>query len=282
MSETMPADVLPSGVLYVVATPIGHLGDLSRRAEEVLKSVQIIAAEDTRRTRVLLDHIDHRAPELLSLHDHNEHHMAPELVARLSAGDSVALVSDAGTPLVNDPGYPLVQAAFAAGIRTVPIPGASSITALLSVCPLPSYPFRFVGFLPSKSKARTELLEGWLSSPDAVVFLEAPHRIVATLEDLARITERRVMLGRELTKTHESILVGTAAVLAQEVIDQARGEFIGVIEAAEVSPLVRDSAAVLRVLLKELPPSQAAKLAASICGTRKADMYDLALSLPRD
>lgn len=270
---------LNAGVLYVVATPIGHLGDLTRRAEEVLKKVQIVAAEDTRRTRVLLDHIDHRAPELLSLHEHNEHAVADKLLARLQAGADVALVSDAGTPLVNDPGYLLVGAAHAAGIKTVPVPGACSITTAISVCPLACQPFRYVGFLPAKSSARQNALHQWLGAADALVFLEAPHRILATLEDIEAITTRRVMLGRELTKKYETILVGTAAEVAIELGDNPRGEFTCIIEADKPRAVSYDQERVLSALLKELPPTQAAKIAASICDVKKSEMYELAVRL---
>ena len=220
------------GVLYVVATPIGHLGDLTRRAEDVLKAVQIVAAEDTRRTRVLLDHIDHRAPELVSLHEHNEAAMGERLVERLLDGSDVALVSDAGTPLVNDPGYALVQAAHGAGISVVPVPGASAITAALSVCPLPARPFRYVGFLPQKPKARRQALKSWLVHGDALIFLEAPHRILHTLKDIGALCERRVMLGRELTKQFEEVLVGSPDEVAAALGDEPRGEFTGIVEAA--------------------------------------------------
>ena len=274
---------LNAGVLYVVATPIGHLGDLSRRAEEVLKQVQILAAEDTRRTRVLLDHIDHRVPELVSLHEHNERNVAAKLVAKLQQGLDVAVVSDAGTPLVNDPGYLLVQAAHAAGIKTVPIPGPCAITTALSVCPLPCHPFRYVGFLPTKSSARRKLLEDWLAAPDALVFLEAPHRILDTLADLASVTRRRVMLGRELTKKFETLLVGTPSELRMQLGDHPKGEFTGILEAlppqATGHYAQADAQKILRALLQELPPAKAAKIAATICEAKKSDMYALALTL---
>lgn len=271
--------LVEAGVLYVVATPIGHLGDLSRRAEEVLKSVQIVAAEDTRRTRVLLEHIDHRVPELLSLHEHNEQAMSAKLIERLLAGADVAIVSDAGTPLLNDPGFPLIQAAHTAGIQTVPIPGACSITTALSVCPLPCQPFRYIGFLPAKSGPRREALSRYLTQADAIIFLEAPHRILVTLEDIAALTERRVMLGRELTKQFETILVGTAAEVTEQLGLNPKGEFTGIIEAGEASAIDYDHTKVLKALLEELPASKAAKVAANICGVKKSEMYDLAVQL---
>ena len=156
-----------SGTLYVVATPIGHLGDLSQRSISTLKQVQVIAAEDTRRTGVLLAHIGHEGCELVSLHDHNEDTASPRLISRLQAGDSVALVSDAGTPLINDPGYRLLQLAWQSSITVVPIPGPSAVITALSVCPLPSQPFRYVGFLAAKAVARRQQLETWLQHSEA-------------------------------------------------------------------------------------------------------------------
>jgi 16S rRNA (cytidine1402-2'-O)-methyltransferase len=271
--------LLDAGVLYVVATPIGHLGDLSRRAEEVLKTVQIVAAEDTRRTRVLLDHIDHHAPELVSLHEHNERGMTQKLIARLKQGDDVALVSDAGTPLVNDPGYLIVQAAHTEGIAAVPIPGACSITAALSVCPLACHPFRYVGFVPAKAGARKRALSEWLNSADALVFLETPHRILATLADLDALTQRQIMVARELTKQYETIEVGRPEEVAQALGANPKGEFTCIIEAAEPRAVSYDRERVLAALLEELPPAKAARIAASICDAKKSELYELALEL---
>lgn len=271
--------LVDAGVLYIVATPIGHLGDLTRRAETVLKQVQIVAAEDTRRTRVLLDHIGHHVPELLSLHEHNEASMAERLIQRMLEGCDVALVSDAGTPLVNDPGFDLVVAAHDAGLKTVPIPGPCSITAALSVCPLAAQPFRYVGFLPAKSSARRERLGEYLASSDAIVFLEAPHRIVATLKDIEALTSRRIMLARELTKKFETIVVGTATEALQALGDQPKGEFTCVIEAMPVAGASYDNHKLLTALLAELPPSKAAKVAATITGAKKSEMYALAMQL---
>ncbi|XOV84310.1 MAG: 16S rRNA (cytidine(1402)-2'-O)-methyltransferase [bacterium] len=268
-----------AGVLYVVATPIGHLGDLTRRAEKVLKSVQIVAAEDTRRTRGLLDHIDHHTPELLSLHEHNEQQLVPKLLARLQAGADIAIVSDAGTPLVNDPGYLLVGAAYEAGIRIVPVPGACAITTALSVCPLPCQPFLYVGFLPAKSSNRQRVLQELLAQSHALVFLEAPHRILASLQDISALCDRRVMIGRELTKQYETILAGKPDDIIQSLGEHPKGEFTCVIEAAAGVSQNHDQVKVLTALLAELPAAKAAKVAAAICGVRKSEMYDLALTL---
>jgi len=272
---------LGMGTLYVVATPIGHLGDLTSRAEEVLKAVQIVVAEDTRRTRVLLEHIDHRAPELLSLHSHNEAEQSELLLARLTQGADVALVSDAGTPLVNDPGFPLIRQAQQAGVTTVPVPGCCSITALLSVCPLPSQPFRFVGFLPAKKSARRTRLQQWLAQEDAIVFLESPNRIHHTLRDVSALSDRQVFLGRELTKRHETFYTGQAHALLEQLPASPKGELIGLIEAGPAMVSNPDEERVLRTLLQELPPTQAARLAAGLLGSRKSQMYDLALKMSR-
>ncbi|MEQ8692677.1 MAG: 16S rRNA (cytidine(1402)-2'-O)-methyltransferase [Pseudomonadales bacterium] len=269
-----------AGILYVVATPIGNLEDLTFRAADVLKSVQIIAAEDTRRTAVLLAHIGHRAPELKSLHEHNETAVAPELLQRLRRGDDVALVSDAGTPQVNDPGFNLVSSAYAAGLTIVPLPGASALTTLLSVSPLPSQPFQFVGFLASKAGARAAQLDLMLASTSATVFLESPKRVRATLKYLAeKNIVRPIVIGRELTKKFESIYVGSAAQLLAQLDDEPRGEFICLLSADSQVQGSLDEHHVLCALLKELPPAQAARLGAAICGARKSAMYDLALQL---
>ena len=263
----------------MVATPIGHLGDISRRGIETLNRVGVIAAEDTRRTRVLLQHIDHTGCELLSVHEHNEEHIAPQLVKRLRQGTDVALVSDAGTPLINDPGYLLLQLAWQAGLRVVPVPGACSITTALSVCPIPCQPFRYVGFLSSKPRLRRSQLEHWLMMPDALVFLESPHRIRAALSDIAALSARQVMIGREMTKQYESFLTGSAHEVLAQLAETPKGEFVCVVEAAESVTNRFDLTHVVTALLQELAPTQAAKLAAQICGVRKKEAYDLALQL---
>ena len=268
-----------SGTLYVVATPIGHLGDFSRRGIDTLKHVDLVAAEDTRRTRVLLQHIGHSNCQLVSIHEHNEATIAPDLVNRLKQNIDIALVSDAGTPLINDPGYLLIQHAWQADIRVVPVPGACSIITALSVCPIPSQPFRYVGFLPNKARARRIQLEEWLQLPDALVFLESPHRIRSTLADIASFSARQVMIGREMTKQYESFIVGRAADVLAQLADSPKGEFVCIVEAAESVTAQFQLTHVLGALLKELAPTQAAKLAAQICGVRKKEAYELALQL---
>lgn len=268
-----------SGTLYVVATPIGHLGDLSQRAVATLKQVEIIAAEDTRRSGVLLTHIGHQGCQMVSLHDHNEATVSPKLVSRLKMGDSVALVSDAGTPLINDPGYRLLQLAWQQDIQVVPIPGPSAVITALSVCPLPSQPFRYVGFLAAKASARRQQLQTWLQHADALVFFESPHRIRHTLEDLGGLTQRRIFLGREMTKQYETFLQGSAEDLLQQLGDPPKGEFVGIVEAGDAAQTQYQHQQVLQVLLQELSPAKAARLAAQICGANKRDLYELALTL---
>ena len=268
-----------SGTLYVVATPIGHLGDLSQRAVATLKQVEIIAAEDTRRSGVLLTHIGHQGCQMVSLHDHNEATVSPKLVSRLKMGDSVALVSDAGTPLINDPGYRLLQLAWQQDIQVVPIPGPSAVITALSVCPLPSQPFRYVGFLAAKASARRQQLQTWLQHADALVFFESPHRIRHTLEDLGGLTQRRIFLGREMTKQYEKFLIGSAEDVLQKLGDPPKGEFVGIVEAGDAAQTQYQHQQVLQVLLQELSPAKAARLAAQICGANKRDLYELALTL---
>ena len=263
----------------MVATPIGHLGDISRRGIDTLKRVGLVAAEDTRRTRVLLQHIGHSNCQLVSIHEHNEATIAPDLVNRLKQNIDIALVSDAGTPLLNDPGYLLIQHAWQTDIRVVPVPGACSIITALSVCPIPSQPFRYVGFLPNKAGARRTQLEEWLQMPDALVFLESPHRIRSTLADIASFSARQVMIGREMTKQYESFNVGSAADVLAQLADSPKGEFVCIVEAAESVTAQFQLTHVLGALLKELAPTQAAKLAAQICGVRKKEAYELALQL---
>ena len=268
-----------SGTLYVVATPIGHLGDLSQRAVATLKQVEIIAAEDTRRSGVLLTHIGHQRCQMVSLHDHNEATVSPKLITRLKMGDSVALVSDAGTPLINDPGYRLLQLAWQQDIQVVPIPGPSAVITALSVCPLPSQPFRYVGFLAAKASARRQQLQTWLQHADALVFFESPHRIRHTLEDMGGLTQRRIFLGREMTKQYETFLIGSAEDVLQKLGDPPKGEFVGIVEAGDAAQTQYQHQQVLQVLLQELSPAKAARLAAQICGANKRDLYELALTL---
>ena len=271
---------LEAGVLYVVATPIGHLDDISKRAVDVLGSVQTIAAEDTRRTLSLLRAYAVTEPKLVSLHEHNEQEVAEKLVQRLVAGETVALVSDAGTPLLSDPGYHLVRACFAAGVPVRPVPGPSSIIAAMSVCPLPLAGCRFEGFLPARAGARKSELTRFLESGQPVVFFEAPHRLRDCLLALQALApERQVFVARELTKRFETCLLATPAELIAQMdaAEQWRGEVVCVLEgAAEQTAGAAEQQRLMRILAAELSPAQAARIGAQILGVKKKDLYHLA------
>ncbi len=268
-----------SGTLHVVATPIGNLGDLSPRALDTLKRVDAICAEDTRHTRQLLAHFGLERP-LLALHEHNEGDAAAPLVARLLAGDSLALVSDAGTPLVSDPGFRLVRAARAAGVRVSPVPGPSALVAALSAAGLPSDRFVFEGFLPAKAKARREHLQALAAEPRTLIFYESSHRIEETLADMAMAfgEDRPAVVARELTKLFETVLDGGVAELARRVREEAnqrKGEFVvlvqGAPEAADAK--VAEGRRLYARLCEHLPPSTAAKLAADLSGAPRKALY---------
>jgi 16S rRNA (cytidine1402-2'-O)-methyltransferase len=274
------------GTLYVVATPIGNLGDLTPRAREVLASVALIAAEDTRHTRQLLQTCG-IGTALTSLHEHNEGPKSAELVARLAQGDSIALVSDAGTPLVSDPGFDLVAAARQQGIAVVAIPGACAAIAALSVAGLPTNRFVFEGFLPAKAAARSERLQLLAREERTLIFYEAPHRLVEVLRDLTEIfgAQRRASISRELTKRFETTYSGTLAELstaAERDHDMARGELVIVVSGTPAgggAALELDADSLLRALLQELSPSQAAKIAARLTGSKRSDLYEVAMRI---
>jgi len=276
------------GRLDVVATPIGNLSDLSPRAQEVLAAADVIAAEDTRHTGTLLKAIGVSRP-LVSLHAHNESNRVPELLARLAAGDSIALVSDAGTPLLSDPGYELVSQAALAGCEVRAIPGPSAITAALAVAGLPTDRFCFEGFLPSRSSERRTRLEAVAADPRTLVFFEAPHRIEECLVDLAAVfgAERRAAVARELTKAYETTYRGTLAELAEKAKTEpnfARGEITIVVQGARESENKAESLhleKVVGLLVKELPPGRAAALAAQLTGARRNEAYALAMRLAK-
>ena len=225
MTRVRPSD--GGGTLYLVATPIGNLEDITRRAVRILSEVSAVAAEDTRRTRRLLDHLGLSVP-VLSLFEHNERSRAPGLVRRLAAGESVAVVTDAGSPGIADPGYPLVRAAVAAGIRVESIPGPSAVIAALQVSGLPTDAFTFVGFLPPKSAARRRRLAELAERRETLVAFESPHRIGAALDDLAELWGARpIALARELTKSFEEVLRGTAAEVRDALgAERRRGEMV--------------------------------------------------------
>ena len=271
-----------TGVLYVIATPIGNLGDISSRAVDVLSSVEMIAAEDTRRTRRLLAAIDVQTPKLLALHDHNVAAVSARVVTALLTGGSVALVSDAGTPLVADPGFELVRRCFDEGIEVLPVPGASALMCALSVCPLPMTDFRFLGFLPAKSAQRQKRLGAAIAEGSPFVFFEAPHRMQACLVDIAKLAaDRRVFIGREMTKQYESYLCDFAQPLGQrlEVNQQWRGEFVCVVEGQAGRGSTADARHMMRVLCQEMAPAQAARVGAELLGLKKSELYELALTL---
>lgn len=265
--------------LHVVATPIGNLSDLTPRALETLRTVDAICAEDTRRSGQLLSHFGLSTP-LLALHEHNEEAIAARIVARLQQGQSLALVCDAGTPLVSDPGYRLVRAARAAGIRVSPVPGACAAIAALSVAGLPSDRFVFEGFLPAKPSARREHLRTLVSEPRTLVFYESSHRIAESLADLVAVfgAQRPAAIARELTKLFETVLDGElAALLAQVEADQnqRKGEFVVMVQgaAADADARLAEGRRVHALLKDHLPPSTAAKLAAEITGAPRKALY---------
>ena len=272
------------GILYIVATPIGNLADISARARDTLSAVSRIAAEDTRHTAQLLRALGLEKP-LLSLHEHNERERTAALVGDLLNGNSLALVSDAGTPLVADPGFALVRAAQEAGVRVVPIPGACAAIAALSVAGLATDRFCFEGFLPARPAARRARLDGLKGEQRTLVFYEAPHRIAETLADLlAAFGSRRVAVARELTKLHETVYHGDLAALAARAEvdpDLRRGEIVVVVDGAADAP--GDGAAelerLLRALLADLPVSRAVDIAVEISGARRNVAYKAALRL---
>ena len=273
-----------SGVLYVVATPIGNLADLTDRARTTLAQVDVIAAEDTRHTATLLNHIGVAKP-LVSLHEHNEAQRTQELLERLQRGENIALVSDAGTPLISDPGFDMLRAATQAGIRVVPIPGACAAVVALSAAGAPTDRFAFEGFLPAKQSARRERLQELARDSRTLVFYEAPHRLQDTLTDIAACfgADRQTVVARELTKQFESFYYGTAQDLierAKQDANMERGEIVIIVHgAATVDAVQLDVEKTLRTLLDELPPAQAAKLAAKLTGAKRAELYEMATKI---
>ncbi len=274
---------LAGGTLFVVATPIGNLEDLSFRAVRVLREVKVIACEDTRHTRLLLQRYAIATP-LVSYHEHNESSRAPELVRRLKAGESIALVTDAGTPLLSDPGYTLIRQAIASGVPVVPVPGSSAITAALSVAGFPTDRFVFLGFLPRKSAERRRVLEAAQAIPWTLVLFEAPTRVEATLKDLQAILgERPIALMRELTKRFEEVLRGTPReVLAQAQGRQLRGEVTVVVGGGPgpATTAAGDPTEELKALLEDgTPPTEAVRQVAKAHGLPRRVVYNLAVRL---
>lgn len=269
-------------VLYVVATPIGNLSDMVPRAVDMLQSAALIAAEDTRHSRRLLDHFGIRT-RCVAYHDHSSAAELDALLAVLRRGESLALISDAGTPMVSDPGYRLVDAAWREGFQVVPVPGACAAIAALSAAGLPTDRFVFEGFLPARAGARRARLAALVHEPRTLVFYEAPHRLLETLDDMQAEfgAERLAVLARELTKLHETLHRAPLAELREWVAadsNQQRGECVLLLRGFEAPPgFDPEAERVLKVLLEELPLKQAAALAARLTGRKKNELYELAL-----
>ncbi|MDC0598500.1 16S rRNA (cytidine(1402)-2'-O)-methyltransferase [Gammaproteobacteria bacterium] len=277
--KAMGESSVQQGQLYIVATPIGNLADITERAIDVLKKVDAIAVEDTRHSRKLLQHFSINTP-MFALHDFNESQKVDEIIMRIMKGEKIALISDAGTPLISDPGYQLVKLAHQHELRVTPIPGASAVIAALSCAGLPSNRFTFEGFLPSKAVARMSTLQKVMLEQRTMIFYEAPHRIVACLYDMEKVFggERFVVLARELTKTFETVRGGALAKLLpwiEQDQNQQKGEFVVLVHGAEKQVDTLDSNAmhVLQTLRVELPLKQAAALAAKITGIKKNILY---------
>ena len=285
----MESQVKQVGTLYVVATPIGNLGDITLRALDILKSVDAIAAEDTRHSSGLLSHFG-ISKRLIAVHEHNEQQSAEKMVLALKNGDNIALVTDAGTPAVSDPGAVVVQAARNANIKVVPIPGASAVVAALSASGITQNGFYFHGFLPASGAARRKILAQLKAQTVTLVLYEAPHRIVECAEDIAKVLgeNRQITFCRELTKTFETIYTcasSEASAWLQADVNQQRGEFVLLIEAApivEAEEISEEAQRVLKCLLAELPLKQAVALATEITNLKKNDLYEFALKLKQD
>lgn len=276
----------PSGILYVVATPIGNLQDITLRALDILKTVDAIAAEDTRHTSGLLNHFG-ISKKLIAVHEHNEHQSAEKLLAQLNAGESIALVTDAGTPGISDPGAVVVDVLRKAGVKVVPVPGASAVIAALSASGITQNGFLFHGFLPASGAARRKQLEALKTQTVTLVFYEAPHRILECVADLSQVLggERRITFAREVTKTFETFYtcpLGEAQAWLKADTNQQRGEFVLLVEAPAlkaVDAMPEHAVRTLKLLLTELPLKQAVKLATDITQLKKNDLYEFALQL---
>ncbi len=276
-----------SGKLYIVATPIGNLEDMSYRAIHTLKSVDLIAAEDTRHSQRLLQHYGINT-KMQSLHEHNEARRIPEICDRLQNNQSIALISDAGTPLISDPGFKLVRGVRDAGFTVVPIPGPSALITALCAAGLPSDRFLFEGFLPATSSKRCKRLEAIIDESATLIFYESPHRILACIEDcLAVLGDREMVLARELTKTYETFLSGKASQIIKQLnadSDQTRGEFVVMVTGHEKKDNETDEPELkrlLEILLNEVPLKQAVKITGQITGLKKNQVYETALELKK-
>ena len=274
-----------SGVLYIVATPIGNLGDISLRAIDTLKQVDLIAAEDTRHSTHLLNHLG-ISKKLISLHEHNEHSRVASMLENLVAGMDIALISDAGTPLISDPGYTLVKAVTGAGIKVCPVPGASSIIAALSGSGLATDKFTYFGFLPQKNAERIARLEMMKQQKGTLILFESSHRIERLLEQLADVLPLNlIVVAKELTKLHEQFLRGEAAALIEKFKQDpllSKGEFVVLIDNPEIEDEDsdnQDDIKLLELLLAELPLKKAVQMATRISGKKKNYLYRLALDI---
>ncbi len=282
MEDTKTKD---NGCLYVVATPIGHLDDITYRAVEVLKSCDLILCEDTRHSKRLFQNYSIETP-LRSLHAHNEHQISKGLIERIKAGENMALVSDAGTPLISDPGFTLIELAHRQAVKIVPIPGPSAVITLLSVAGLPVQPFTFHGFIPPKQKQRVAFYEGLLPLDQTHVFYESSHRIVKSLIDLEAVfnDDTRVCVGRELTKRFEHIYSGNPAQVKTQIESDAqhqKGEFVVAVSGqtiAQKNVLDKSSQQLALSLKPLLPPKQAAAVVAEHCQVNKKQVYEFIIS----
>jgi len=279
----------PIGILYVVATPIGNLQDITLRALDTLKAVDAIAAEDTRHTSGLLSHFG-ISKKLIAVHEHNEHQSAEKLLSQLNAGESIALVTDAGTPGISDPGAVVVDLVRKAGVKVVPVPGVSAVIAALSASGIVQNGFMFHGFLPASGAARRKVLETLKTQTVTLVIYEAPHRIVDSIADMCAVLggERRITFARELTKTFETIYscnLSDAVAWLEADTNQQRGEFVLLIEAAalkDAEEMPEETVRILKLLLAELPLKQAVKLATEITHEKKNVLYEFALQLKQE
>ena len=277
------------GKLYVVATPIGNLADISFRAVETLKQVDLIAAEDTRHVQMLLQHYG-ISNKLISLHQHNEDKASIGLLEKLQSGLSIALVSDAGTPLLSDPGMPLVKRVKEAGLDVIPIPGACALITALSASGLPVSPFSFEGFSPRTSSARKAFFTERLMCPTTWAFYESSHRILASLQDMAEILppDRQIVIARELTKIHETIIktgLAEAVRLVEQNANMQKGEFVVIVDGATIDKqqtITPEQQKILSILLKECSIKTAVAMAVEITGIRKKVLYQAALEMGKD
>lgn len=271
-----------TGSLYIVATPIGNLGDISERAIEILKQSDLIAAEDTRHSKTLLERFAIKT-KVKAYHEHNEAQLTSQLIQKIVDGASIALISDAGTPLINDPGYKLVAAAHDNGIKVIPIPGPSAVITALSASGLPTSKFIFEGYLPAKTEARKKFLQELVVESRTLVFYEAPHRIRESIQDMQEIfgSERRIAIARELTKQYEQIVRGPLGDIIGKLDSEEikiKGEFVIIVDGAQETNVTEvEVLRINRILSEKLPPKDAAGLTAKITGKKKNEVYQLSL-----